>query len=190
MKAYAWITRTADGGYEGHLTTDSRLGGNHMRFFSEAEATEWLAEELAHRRAGKAARDEYKAKTAASVEPKNAEKSGWKYQVPGKNGHYLPLVILDAAGNVIRGGINREKMQRECDNQNGDGETAYRVADSRTGQVLGGSADVLKPLAEIAEVTATSAAYLRVLINRGKLDAKKVGRDWHTTENAVRRLKG
>lgn len=186
MKIYAFITRAADKSYEGHIALHAPIGA-HQKFESYTAAATWLAEELEGKTAGLAARRDYASKTAASVDSKNAEKFHWAHKLAGNNGHFLPLVILDGHGKVVRGGINRDKMARWCSEQNGDGGE-FRIARADTGEILGGDADILLSLSEVAEIVGTSRDYLRQLIHRGKLDARKVGRDWVTTENAARKV--
>lgn len=47
-------------------------------------------------------------------------------------------------------------------------------------------ADDLLSLGEAAALTGLSASHLRLLASRGRIKAKKVGRNWITTEAAVR----
>lgn len=46
--------------------------------------------------------------------------------------------------------------------------------------------DKLIPLSEAAELSGLSQPHLALLARQGKLWAKKIGRDWLTTEDAVR----
>ena len=44
----------------------------------------------------------------------------------------------------------------------------------------------LIPLAEAAELSGLSAGHLRLMVRRGRLWATKIGRNWVTTEEAIR----
>lgn len=46
--------------------------------------------------------------------------------------------------------------------------------------------DELISLSEAAEFSGLSPGYLRILVRNGKLEGKKVGRNWVTTAQAVR----
>lgn len=48
------------------------------------------------------------------------------------------------------------------------------------------AATQLISLAEAAEISGLSRGHLRLLAGQGKIWATKIGRDWLTTENAVR----
>lgn len=46
--------------------------------------------------------------------------------------------------------------------------------------------DELISLSEAAELSGLSSGYLRILVRKGMLEGKKIGRNWVTTEKAVR----
>jgi len=48
------------------------------------------------------------------------------------------------------------------------------------------AAEKLISLAEAAEISSLSQGHLRLLVNQGKLWGTKIGRNWVTTEQAVR----
>lgn len=48
------------------------------------------------------------------------------------------------------------------------------------------AAGKLISLAEAAELSGLSQGYLRLLVNKGKIWGTKIGRNWVTTEDAVR----
>lgn len=48
------------------------------------------------------------------------------------------------------------------------------------------AAQKLISLAEAAELSGLSSGHLRLLVRRGKIWGTKIGRDWVTTEQAVR----
>jgi hypothetical protein len=49
--------------------------------------------------------------------------------------------------------------------------------------------ETIIPLSQAADISGYTQSHLRLLINKGELWGKKVGRDWFTTESAVREYK-
>lgn len=47
-------------------------------------------------------------------------------------------------------------------------------------------ADDWIPLAEAANISGLSASHLRLLARSGRLASRKLGRDWFTTQSAIR----
>lgn len=60
------------------------------------------------------------------------------------------------------------------------------MPDEKQGSTIQPGLDDLLSLSEAAEKTGLSASHLRLLVRRGEIWGRKVGRNWLTTEQAVR----
>lgn len=80
-------------------------------FHTIEEATKAGEQKLNDRIESQKARDNYKMQTQISVIEKNESKSDWKFKLQGKNGHYLPIVLLDESGKVVGTSINPVKAR-------------------------------------------------------------------------------